>query len=184
MNLYLILKSTLTAIADAIREKLGSTDDMTPLEMPALIRSIQTGGGGQGLMDVSFDYNNGKSTWRGVVENNIIKNYYANNNYLTPPLWLKQPVVISTNDTITMSISSSSTMPYIEVGYISPFVSVAGRDFGNRIVISATTSNKTQTITYTGNTLVIDRLFLYSRTASINIATITIHLSVNDVVIF
>lgn len=51
MNLYLILKSTLTAIADAIREKLGSTDDMTPLEMPALIRSISGGGGMELLAD-------------------------------------------------------------------------------------------------------------------------------------
>lgn len=38
---YSILKATLEAIADAIREKLGVADKQMPKEMPGLIRSIQ-----------------------------------------------------------------------------------------------------------------------------------------------
>lgn len=46
MSEYLIQDTTLTDIADAIREKTGKTDTMTPLEMPGEIASIQGGGGG------------------------------------------------------------------------------------------------------------------------------------------
>ena len=46
MSEYLIQDTTLTDIADAIREKTGKTDTMTPLEMPGEIAAIQTGGGG------------------------------------------------------------------------------------------------------------------------------------------
>lgn len=38
-------KSDITAIADAIRSKLESTDTMTVVDMPSLIESIVTGGG-------------------------------------------------------------------------------------------------------------------------------------------
>ena len=43
---YLIQGETLTGIADAIRAKTGESGQMTPLEMPEKIASIQTGGGG------------------------------------------------------------------------------------------------------------------------------------------
>ena len=46
MSEYLIQDTTLTDIADAIREKTGKTDAMTPLEMPGEIAAIQGGGGG------------------------------------------------------------------------------------------------------------------------------------------
>ena len=46
MSEYLIQDTTLTDIADAIREKTGKTDTMTPLEMPGEIAAIQGGGGG------------------------------------------------------------------------------------------------------------------------------------------
>jgi hypothetical protein len=39
---YLIQDTTLTDIADAIREKLEITDTMTPEQMPEYIRSIET----------------------------------------------------------------------------------------------------------------------------------------------
>ena len=42
-------KSDLTAIADAIREKSGSTDSMTVANMAALISALETGGGGDSL---------------------------------------------------------------------------------------------------------------------------------------
>lgn len=41
----LITESTLTAIADAIRTKTGSTATMTPSQMPEQIAAIETGGG-------------------------------------------------------------------------------------------------------------------------------------------
>lgn len=45
MSKVSIERNTLTAIADAIRDKTGSTDTMTPGEMPGQIYSITTGGG-------------------------------------------------------------------------------------------------------------------------------------------
>ena len=42
---YLIQDTTLTAIADAIRSKTGSTDTLKPNEFPAAIEGITTGGG-------------------------------------------------------------------------------------------------------------------------------------------
>ena len=43
---YLIKDTTLTNIADAIRQKKSSTDTYTPAEMATAISSIETGGGG------------------------------------------------------------------------------------------------------------------------------------------
>ena len=45
MSEYLIQSKTLTAIADAIREKTGASDMMTPEGMAAAIADIQAGGG-------------------------------------------------------------------------------------------------------------------------------------------
>ena len=45
MSDYLIQDTTLTAIADAIREKGGEAGQMTPLEMPGKIAAISGGGG-------------------------------------------------------------------------------------------------------------------------------------------
>ena len=45
MSEYLIAGATLTAIADAIREKGGEAGQMTPLEMPGKIAAISGGGG-------------------------------------------------------------------------------------------------------------------------------------------
>lgn len=42
---YIIQDSTLTAIADAIREKTGGTAVLTPAEMATMITGIETGGG-------------------------------------------------------------------------------------------------------------------------------------------
>ena len=43
---YLIQDSTLTGIADVIREKTGSVESMTPAQMATEIASIETDGGG------------------------------------------------------------------------------------------------------------------------------------------
>lgn len=42
---YIIKKSTLTGIADAIRGKTGGTDKMNPVEMASAIEGISAGGG-------------------------------------------------------------------------------------------------------------------------------------------
>lgn len=47
MSKVSINTSTLTAIGDAIREKTGKTDLITPGNMPQEIRGIETGGGGE-----------------------------------------------------------------------------------------------------------------------------------------
>ena len=46
MAVYTIQDTTLSAIADAIREKNGKSDLIVPTNMPTEIRSIKTGGGG------------------------------------------------------------------------------------------------------------------------------------------
>ena len=51
-----ILDSTLTAIADAIRQKTGDSGSMTPLEMPEEIENIPTGGGGDTLDEVLLSH--------------------------------------------------------------------------------------------------------------------------------
>lgn len=43
---YLISDETLTAIADAIRDKTSSADKIDPEKMPELIESIKSGSGG------------------------------------------------------------------------------------------------------------------------------------------
>lgn len=45
MSEYLIQGDTLTGIADAIREKVGSSDGIDPAQMAELIKGIQSGGG-------------------------------------------------------------------------------------------------------------------------------------------
>lgn len=44
-----VLDSTLTSIANAIRSKTGGSATMTPGQMPAQIASIPSGGGGEGI---------------------------------------------------------------------------------------------------------------------------------------
>lgn len=48
---YLIQDTTLTGIADAIREKTGGTDPVAVSDMAAQIEGIQAGGGGNDVLD-------------------------------------------------------------------------------------------------------------------------------------
>ena len=48
---YVIEKTTLTAIADSIRAKKGTTADIVPENMPEEIASIEGGGGGEDHLD-------------------------------------------------------------------------------------------------------------------------------------
>lgn len=43
-DLFMTVRSTFTAIADAIRDRLGENITLTPLQMPAAIRRIDNGG--------------------------------------------------------------------------------------------------------------------------------------------
>lgn len=49
MSEYLIRGDTLTGIADAIREKVGSSDGIDPAQMAELIKGIQSGGGSESV---------------------------------------------------------------------------------------------------------------------------------------
>lgn len=79
-----IQESTLTSIGDAIREKTGTTAKIAPGNMPAKIRSIETGGGGyeptdrelrlDGDMTMAFAEN--KFNW--VIENYGDRIYMSN----------------------------------------------------------------------------------------------------------
>lgn len=59
MSEYLIQDTTLTAIADAIREKTGGTDQMTPDQMATEISNIQASGGGD------------DSSLKGIIERTV-----------------------------------------------------------------------------------------------------------------
>lgn len=63
MAKVLISESILTAIADAIREKLSTTDTYKPSEMADAVESISGGGGGGA--DNMYDYMNG--LWDGSI---------------------------------------------------------------------------------------------------------------------
>lgn len=66
---YLIQDATLTGIADAIREKTGSAESMTPAQMASAIAAIETGGGGirTGLEAAAYAGNGNiaEANWRG-----------------------------------------------------------------------------------------------------------------------
>lgn len=60
---YIIDGAVLTGIADAIREKNGSSETLTPAEMATAISTIETGGGGGGDTPPPAD----NYTWEGVA---------------------------------------------------------------------------------------------------------------------
>lgn len=55
MSEYLIQDTTLTGIADAIREKTGGTDPVAVSDMAAQIDGIQAGGGGEDVLNALID---------------------------------------------------------------------------------------------------------------------------------
>lgn len=61
MGEYLIQGETLTGIADAIREKVGSSDGIDPANMAEMIAGIQSGGGGGGVAMGSYVFAETKS---------------------------------------------------------------------------------------------------------------------------
>lgn len=72
---YLIKDTTLTNIADAIRQKKSSTDTYTPAEMATAIASIETGGGGgPTAQDLAFTGDLAKFNYNGRMSK-LIKKY-------------------------------------------------------------------------------------------------------------
>ena len=61
MSKIILEDSTMTNIADAIRNKNGETGQYLPSEMPAKIEAIETGGGGD-FKPVSLKYARAKSS--------------------------------------------------------------------------------------------------------------------------
>lgn len=66
---YLIQDSTLTGIADAIREKTGSAESMTPAQMATEIAAIETGGEIRTGLEITAYASNGnisEANWHGT----------------------------------------------------------------------------------------------------------------------
>jgi len=76
MDEYLIQGSTLTDIADAIREKTGDSALMTPAEMVEAIGSI-SGGGGTAIQSGHFTPANAASSYRVIVDDEIALNPFV-----------------------------------------------------------------------------------------------------------
>ena len=75
MSEYLIQGEALSAIADAIRAKNGSTDDYTPAQMANAIAAIESGGGGATLNTCSITNGTGMYWFRVMytkVENGAV----------------------------------------------------------------------------------------------------------------
>lgn len=71
MSLMFIDSDTLSDIADAIRTKKGTSNEMTPLDMPTEIASIPSGGGGGEV----YEYDSGTSHYfREVTKTVTIQN--------------------------------------------------------------------------------------------------------------
>lgn len=77
MSKYVINDTTLTAIADAVREKAGTEDLILVSELPTAIANIPTGGGGGGeeipeeafILTGSCEYRFAKNNWNWFIDN-------------------------------------------------------------------------------------------------------------------
>jgi hypothetical protein len=74
MSKIFIEDTTLVAIGDAIREKTGSSDKLSPLDMPSAIGGITTGGGG-GLTEWTIKAEGNGSTYSHPTTNNTLNEY-------------------------------------------------------------------------------------------------------------
>lgn len=81
MSEYSIRDTTLAGIANAIREKTGKNNAMTPLEMPTEIGSISTGGGDISVDEKMIDPINGIYRKSYYATLTVDSNYYNINAY-------------------------------------------------------------------------------------------------------
>lgn len=84
---YIIQDTTLTAIADSIRAKTGTTDKIAPTDMPTAIEGIQGGGGGSAddrVKYVTFMNNGVELITYPVIVGDTCKDPYASNLIAVP----------------------------------------------------------------------------------------------------
>lgn len=84
---YIIKGATLTAIADSIRAKTGTTDKIAPTDMPTAIEGIQGGGGGSAddrVKYVTFMNNGVELITYPVIVGDTCKDPYASNLIAVP----------------------------------------------------------------------------------------------------
>ena len=99
MGKVILNDTTLTNIANAIRNKNGETGQYLPSEMPQKILNIQSGGGGY---NVEFAYANGDSTsvdkFNTEFDENVtynLKNFLSNHRYYSEPVTNGKKIKIS-----------------------------------------------------------------------------------------
>lgn len=185
---YLIQDTTLDAIADAINAKTGGSSAMTPAQMVTVIGSI-SGGGSQGLFDLSFNFTDGRGvTTSGSVANNAVSNF-TSKGYYSPPLLLKQPITINTGDVIEISFEDGvNIVGYTDVGLFSAiyYTSAAGQQklqVGVNKLFPAS-GNHSLSYTFTGNSGIIVNALYYYKRADMENVSFKIHLKINGSTLF
>lgn len=116
MSTLIIQSETLEDIADAIRTKSGSSDTMTPLEMPSEIENLPTGGGSA---EVAFTVNSKVATTTGEVYTYTTtksgKLYLAISSYIgyvtaLPTLYINNVSVSATSSSYSTPQSASQRL--------------------------------------------------------------------------
>ena len=152
------------------------------------VEYVKPSGGGsgntQGFHNVVFDYTNSDGrSWGGVVEDNTVT--FSGSVYCSPPLFLRQPISISTNDVIELKITNSNWNLYSDACFLLPFVYLAGRTHPSIMIASnVPLANGSKKITYTGEPVVVNQMAIYARGNATNNLSLTLGLSINDEIIF
>lgn len=192
-DLIYMAKSKWQGLLDTIRTKGGTSAPMTADEAIAAVEAIETGGGEetQGLVDLTINYTNseGKS-WIGSVENNSIKNFYTSEAYCNVPLVLKTPIVIETNDVVTMTLENAysdtsfwADYTMLPVAFHVP-VPISIIKIAVNFLFPKGPTTVSQSMTYTGNPVIVNALTVYARNTALPHLSADVHLDINNVRIF
>lgn len=116
MGKVILNDTTLTNIANAIRNKNGETNTYLPSEMPQKILDIQSGGGGY---NVEFAYANGDSTsvnkFNTEFDENVtynLKNFLSNYKYYSEPVTNGKKIKISNANSMFYGGSKGMAVTY------------------------------------------------------------------------
>lgn len=166
MSKVLITDTHLSDIADAIRNKNGSTTTYTPGQMAAAINAIPTGGGGGSvtLQDKTYTpsetgatitYDNGYDGLRKVTVAGITSTYVGSGvtkqgaQTITPST-SNQTIAANTYLTGVQTIQGDSDLVASNIKHDVSIFNVTGT-FGAKIgIITSTPSSRSSTITFTG----------------------------------